>query len=172
LKKSSTPQLVEYTIDEANKLIPLDHNTKRKHYPIRIINVQGELFFGAAEVFGGALKSIAEDDISTRVIILRLKNARDIDATACLALEQLFNHLRQSNRHLLACGLTYSNWLVLCDSGVVEHIGKANLFILDENDPQMSLHRAIVRARQLLLEKDQVKQEERSKVSSSVILAQ
>ncbi len=56
---------------------------------IRFIKVEGELFFGAADLFQAMLKSIAEDGTATRVIILDMES-RDIDATACLALQDIF----------------------------------------------------------------------------------
>lgn len=150
LKKAAIPHLLEYTFDAS---------AKNGHKLIRVINVQGELFFGAADLFQSTLKTIAEDDTSTKVIILRLKNARDIDATACLAIQQLFEYLKGSGRHLLACGLTYHSWRVLCDSGLVEQIGKENLFILEEQNPQLSLRRALWRAQALLDVVEEKKQE-------------
>ena len=152
LKKAAIPHLVECTFDESGRLASLDSSKKREHKLIRVINVQGELFFGAADLFQSTLKSIAEDDTTTKVIILRLKNARDIDATACLALQQLNDYLKGSGRHLLACGLTYQSWNVLCDSGFVELIGKDNLFILEEKHPHLSLQKAIQRAKELIAE--------------------
>jgi len=150
LKKASVPQLKEYDVDEHGDLKNIDythpHEIQRQ---IRVIKVEGELFFGAADLFQTTLKSFAEDDTSTRVIILQLKNARDIDATACLALEQLYEYLRGSGRHLIACGLTWQIWEVLSDSGVVELIGKENLFVFDERHPHQYMQKALVRAKEL-----------------------
>ncbi len=150
LKKAAVPHLVECTFDDTGRIGSIDATKKREHKSIRVINVQGELFFGAADLFQTTLKSIAEDDNSTQVIILRLKNARDIDATACLTLQQLNDYIKGSGRYLLACGLTYQSWRVLCNSGIVEQMGKENLFILDEKNPHQSLQKAILRAKDLI----------------------
>lgn len=147
LKKSATPQLVEYEIDDAGELHNLDRT--QEHKTIRVIKVEGELFFGAADIFQTTLKSIAEDDTSTRVIILQLKNARDIDATACLALQHLHHYLNGSGRHLVACGMTQQIWDVLSDSGLIEQIGKENLFAFDERHPHSHMIKALHRAREL-----------------------
>lgn len=149
LKKAAIPQLVEYDIDDAGELQNLDHHRLAEHRTIRVIKVEGELFFGAADLFQTTLKTIAEDDTSTRVIILQLKNARDIDATACLALQQLFDYLKGSGRHLIACGMTQQVWDVLSDSGMVAQMGKSNLFIFDERHPHLHMQKAMQRARTL-----------------------
>ncbi len=149
LKKAAIPQLVEFTVDEAGVLhsVNANHPEQRR---IRFIKVEGELFFGAADLFQSTLKSIAEDDTTTRVIILQLKNARDIDATACLALQQLYDYLKNSGRYLIACGITHQIWDVLSDSGMVDVIGKNNLFIFDDRHPQLSVQKAFLRAHDLV----------------------
>lgn len=153
LKKAAIPQLKEYEIDEFGELHNLDSaNPPQVHRQIRVIKVEGELFFGAADLFQTTLKSIAEDDTSTRIILLQLKNARDIDATACLALQQLYAYLKGSNRHLIACGLTWQIWEVLSDSGTVEVIGKENLFVFDERHPHDYMHKALLHAKRLIAE--------------------
>lgn len=150
LKKAAIPQLVEYDVDESGELKNLDFQSSHVAREIRIIKVEGELFFGAADLFQKTLKAFAEDDISTKVIILQLKNARDIDATACLALLQLHDYLKSSNRFLIACGITQPIWDVLSDSGIIEKIGKENLLVFDERHPHHYLQKALQRARDLI----------------------
>jgi SulP family sulfate permease len=150
LKKAAIPQLVEFTVDESGILHSIDHNQQHEPRKIRFIKVEGELFFGAADLFQNTLKSITEDDTTTRVIILQLKNARDIDATACLALQQLHDYLKNSGRHLIGCGITHQIWDVLSDSGMIDLIGKNNLFIFDERHPHLSVQKAFLRAYDLL----------------------
>lgn len=146
LKKAAIPQLLEYDIDDSGELVNLSFGKIPAHKHIRVIKVEGELFFGAADLFQTTLQAFAEDDNSTRVIILQLKNTRDIDATACLALQQLHDYLKSSGRQLIACGLTSSIWEVLSDSGVVEQIGKENLFLFDERHPHLYMQKALQRA--------------------------
>ncbi len=150
LKKAAIPQVVEFTVDEGGILHNIDSHSLQISRKIRFIKVEGELFFGAADIFQSALKSFAEDDTTTRVLILQLKNARDIDATTCLALQHLHDFLKNSGRHLIFCGLTHQIWDVLSDSGIVDTIGKANLFIFDERLPLLSTQKALNRAHELL----------------------
>lgn len=162
LKKSAIPQLVEYSWDTSGELKNLDHGACHERRQIRLIKVEGELFFGAADIFQRTLKTVTENDTSTRVIILQLKNARDIDATACLALLQLNEYLRGSGRYLVACGLTVQIWEVLSDSGIVDQLGKENLFIFDEKHPQLHMQKAFQWANELVSkyqENEQVKEE-------------
>lgn len=150
LKKAAIPQLVEYEIDEAGNLRNLDYNHININREIRVIKVEGELFFGAADLFQTTLKTIAKDDQCTRVIILQLKNARDIDATGCLALDQLYRYLSNSGRYLIGCGLTLQVWEVLSDAGIVKDIGKENLFLFDERQPSLHMEKALKRAKLLI----------------------
>lgn len=149
LKKAAVPQLIEYDIDDEGELHNIDYAKIHEHKTIRVIKVEGELFFGAADLFQTTLKTIAEDDTSTKVIVLQLKNARDIDATVCLALQQLYGYLKGSGRYLIACGMTQQIWDVLSDSGLIEQIGKENLFVFDERHPHQHMVKALHKARQL-----------------------
>ncbi len=149
LKKAAVPYFVECSYDESGQ-IDSTHPTSKGRGEIRVINVQGELFFGAADLFQNTLKSITRNSEDLKVIILRLKNARDIDATACLAIQHLHQYLKESGRHLLLCGLTYSTWDILCKSGTVNAIGKDNLFVTDEHQPRLPLQKALMRAKRLI----------------------
>jgi len=166
LKKAAIPQLVEFTVDESGVLHSIDHNQPHEPRKIRLIKVEGELFFGAADLFQNTLKAITEDDTTTKVIILQLKNARDIDATACLALQQLHDYLKNSGRYLIACGITHQIWDVLSDSGMIDMIGKNNLFIFDEKHPQLSVQKAFSHAAELV-KADAIKTGENTTSTSS-----
>jgi len=152
LKKAAVPYIVECTFDDSGEIGHKPKGAKHPNQHIRVLNVQGELFFGAADLFQNMLKSVAKDDENVQVIILRMKNARDLDASSCLALQQLHHYLKGSGRHLLACGLSYATWEVLCNSGTVDEIGKENLFVSDVRYPRLSLKKALKRARELVRE--------------------
>jgi sulfate permease, SulP family len=155
LRKAAVPHLVEYEVDENGEYTNVDLTHSFEPRKIRIIKVEGELFFGAADLFQTTLKAFAKDDKNTKVIILQLKNARDIDATVCLALQQLNDYLRNSGRFLILCGITQQVWDVLSDSGLVELIRKENLFIFDERNPYQYILKAIQRAKELINGQDQ-----------------
>lgn len=149
LNKAAVPQVQQYFVDDNGRIKSLEFCSKDEMTSIRFIKVKGELFFGAADLFQTTLKSIAEDESSTKVIILQLKNARDIDATACMALQQLNDYLRSSGRHLILSGLTLHVWEVMSGSGLVKMIGKENLFVMNDANPNAYFNKAVQRAQEL-----------------------
>ena len=150
LKSAALPKLVEYVIDESGELKSLDLHGAYLQKTLRVIKVEGELFFGSADIFYTTLKSLADHDKTTKVILLQLKNARDIDATTCLALSQLHEYLLLGGRHLVMCGMTQEVWDVMSHSGLIASIGKENLYMFDETHPHQHMHQAIARAKELL----------------------
>lgn len=149
LNKAATPYIVENRVNESGDMQPISASSG-VNKEIRMISVQGELFFGAADLFQTTLKTLAQEDRKIRVLILRLKHARDVDATACLALLQLHRYLVDSGRHLLMCSITPPVWDVLCNSGVAAEIGRSNFFLLNAEDPQQAVRSAWKRARSLV----------------------
>lgn len=149
LKKASMPQLMEYEIQDNGELRRLHLSEAYLQKLIRVIKVEGELFFGSADIFYTTLKTLAEDDNTTRVILLQLKNARDIDATSCLALLQLHEYLEKAGRHLVLSGMTMDMWDVMSNSGLIRTMGKDNLFLFDERHPMLYMQKAIARAKKL-----------------------
>ncbi|MEX2382408.1 MAG: SulP family inorganic anion transporter [Opitutales bacterium] len=148
LRKAGSPFLVEYGFNERGALSELGKNEKRHNDQISIIHVEGELFFGAADVFQEQIRRIAEDE-DIRVFILRLKNARHLDATSVMALQQLNDYLQKTGRHLIISGVTDDVKRVLKNSGLVNKIGEGNVFETELN-PTMSTKRALLRASHLL----------------------
>ncbi len=148
LQKTSNPMLVEYAINEGGNLVELDDPTRRHHPQISIIHVEGELFFGASDLFQEQIRNLA-DNQDIRVFILRMKNARHLDASTVMALEYLHEYLRNTDRHLLISGSSPDVTRVLKNSGLLEQIGKENIFPAEAN-PTVSTRNALKRAKELL----------------------
>jgi SulP family sulfate permease len=148
LQKTSTPTLAEYTINPEGNLAELTDPAQRAHPQISIIHVEGELFFGAADLFQEQVRNIAENQ-NIRVFILRMKNARHLDASTVMALENLHDYLRQTGRHLLISGSNPDVTRVLKNSGLLEQIGAENIFPATAN-PTMATREALRRAKKLL----------------------
>ena len=149
LQKTSMPLLVEYTFNDSGNLAELTDPTKRQNPFISIIHVEGELFFGAADIFQEQVRRQAEDQ-AIRVFILRMKNARNLDASTVLALESLHEYLRSTSRHLLISGITDDVRAVLFRSGLLAQIGEENIFPTEAANPTASTKRALERATNLL----------------------
>ncbi len=148
LRKSSTPTLVEYAINEGGNLVALDDPTQRPHPQISIIHVEGELFFGAADLFQEQVRSLA-DNQNIRVFILRMKNARHLDASTVMAMEYLHDYLRKTGRHLLISGSSPDVTRVMQNSGLLQQIGRENIFPAEAN-PTVATRNALRRAKELL----------------------
>jgi SulP family sulfate permease len=78
-----------------------------------------------------------------------MKNARHLDATTVMALDQLHDYLKSENRHLLISGVHGDVALVLKRSGLAARIGLENMFPAEEN-PTLATKKALQRAQQLL----------------------
>lgn len=147
LRKASAPHLVEYDL-EGDNFREIADRKERTHPEISIIHVEGELFFGAAELFEDEVRRLANDS-NIRVVILRMKNARHLDATAVMALEGLWKFLRNDQRLLLISGATADVMRVLRGSGLLAEIGEENCFPAEEN-LTAATRKALQRAQQFL----------------------
>ena len=97
-------------------------------------------------------------DPNIKVIILRLKNARHLDATSVMALRELIHFVRSKDRHLIISGATRDVYKVLKSSGVLRTLqrgcrreeGETNLFFYAPSNPNISTRDALIRAQELL----------------------
>jgi SulP family sulfate permease len=148
LEKAGTPSLVEYGFDGQGQLTQLAGPAARGHAAVAIVHVEGDLFFGAADLLQEQVRLMA-DDGRTKVVILRMKNARHLDATGVMSLLELHGHLRRTGRHLIISGAGDDVERVLAGSGALAQIGPENVFPAEAN-LTMSTRRALLRARALL----------------------
>ena len=157
LRKASHPFLVEYEFNEDGELRERQEKQARPIPAISIVHVEGDLFFGAAELFRSQIQRTIHDP-AIRVIILRMKNARHLDATSVMALEDLILFMRSHGLHLLISGATRHVYKVLKRSGVLLTLqqgcnraeGESNLFLNFPSNPNLSTRDALLRAQQLL----------------------
>lgn len=149
LRKASRPSLVEYEFNKEGNLAEAGINAQRQHPSISIVHVEGDLFFGAAELFRTQIQRTCSDP-NLRVIILRLKNARHLDATSVMALEELVQTMRAAGRDLIVSGAGKDVYRVLRDSGVLKRIGRENFFMGSAQNPNISTRNALRRAQDII----------------------
>jgi SulP family sulfate permease len=157
LRKASRPYLIEYEFNEVGELREMGEKRKRPIPAISIVHVEGDLFFGAAELFRTQIQRTISDP-AIKVIILRLKNARHLDATSVMALEDLILFMRSKQLHLLVSGATHEVYRVLKKSGILDTLqagcnreaGESNLFLNAPSNPNLSTRDALRRAQVLL----------------------
>jgi SulP family sulfate permease len=157
LRKASKPFLKEYEFNDIGELREKEGNNVRPIPAISIVHVEGDLFFGASELFRTQIQRTAADP-AIKVIILRLKNARHLDATSVMALEDLVNFMRRQGLFLLISGASKDVYRVLKKSGILEMLqegadrtqGESNIFLAMPSNPNISTRDALRRAQQLL----------------------
>lgn len=157
LRKASKPHLTEYEFNETGELREREGQRARPIPAISIVHVEGDLFFGASELFRTQIQRTVADP-AIKVIILRLKNARHLDATSVMALEDLAGFMRRRGLYLLISGATKDVYKVLKRSGILETLqegadrsrGESNIFLTMPSNPNLSTRDALRRAQQLL----------------------
>ena len=157
LRKASRPFLTEYEFSDRGELMEMGDKKLRPIPAISIVHVEGDLFFGAAELFRTQIQRTVSDP-AIQVIILRLKNARHLDATSVMALEDLILFMRKKGLHLIVSGATREVYRVLKKSGVLvtlqegcdRRLGESHLFLTNPRNPNLSTRAALKRAQQLL----------------------
>jgi len=149
LRAASRPYLTEYEFSEQGELREAGEKRIRPIPAISIVHVEGDLFFGAAELFRTQIQKTSLDP-DLRVIILRLKNARHLDATSVVALEEMIHFLNANDRHVIISGASKDVYRVLKNAGTVEVIKRENIFLNHPQNPNLSTRNALKRAQDLL----------------------
>lgn len=149
LRKVSTPELVEYTFNDDGQLTELSQKNSRANEHISIVHVEGELFFGAAELFRDQIRIVSEDP-QLKVIILKMRNAHHLDATTMMALEELILYIRERGRRLIVSGARKDVYKVFRDSGILSVVGRRNFFMDHASNPNLSTANALRRAQEII----------------------
>ncbi len=107
---------------------PDDPNSLRfREIPVgvEVFEINGPFFFGAADKFKNALGVISEPP---KVLILRMRHALTLDATALQALESVLSKARRNDTQLLLSGVHAQPLVVMERSGFLQNIGLENVF--------------------------------------------
>lgn len=124
----------------ATELIMTPERVVRERMPsdtpcnrIRIYSLEGEFFFGAAPELEQHLDAIAEAaEADGRVVILRLKRARNPDAVCMSVLDRFNERMHESNKVVLLCGVRPDLTKVFKASGLLNRLGPGRLFVFEE----------------------------------------
>jgi SulP family sulfate permease len=96
---------------------------------VTVLNLQGELFFAAAEVLQAELVRVLET--SARFIVLRVQEAYNLDATTAAAIVHVAQRARARGGRLLLCGVRPGMHGTLERSGLLPTIGEDAIFPAD-----------------------------------------
>ena len=96
---------------------------------VRIYNLEGELFFGSSPDFENLIESIQlQVEPSWKVIILRLKRARNPDSVCMQILEQFIRRMHAQGVTVMLSGVDQEILKVLANVGILELTGASNVF--------------------------------------------
>lgn len=149
LRRVGVPELSEYEFTGEGKLAALKEKQIRPIPDISIVHVEGDLFFGAAEIFLEQARHMT-DDPNLKVIILRMTNAHHLDATCALAIEEFLRFAADNDRHIIVSGAHREIYRVFRNSGLLQTIGRENFFMDTPSNPTRSTRNALKRAQALL----------------------
>jgi SulP family sulfate permease len=100
---------------------------------IRVYSLEGELFFGAAPELEEHLDSIAEAaKIGLRVVVLRMKRARNADAVCLKVIDQFIARMNKQKVDVLLCGIRPDLMQVIDSSGLLRQLGRDRVFVFEE----------------------------------------
>jgi SulP family sulfate permease len=165
VRRTSRLQIVEIVFAGGSRMreIPIDDVTGTT--PAVLLHLEGDLNFAVAPELSSRIGEIAER--GPRVIVLRLKRARYLDATVLDALREAAVDLRKRGGLLLLCGLTDDAWELLSRTELGRALGPEGLL---RAGPRLfeGFERALARTRALLrpLGDSEIFREERPSVWS------
>jgi SulP family sulfate permease len=114
---------------------------------VTVLNLQGELFFAAAEELQAELLRVL-DTTRARFIVLRVQEAYNVDATTGAALAHVADEARRRGGRLLLCGVRPGMQGTLERAGLLDKIGRDALFPA-EREVLASTRHAVQHARAL-----------------------
>lgn len=100
---------------------------------IRIFDLEGEFFFGAAPELEEHLDTIATVvSEGVRVAVLRLKRVRNPDAVCLQVLERFIDKMNDAGVTVLMCAVRPDLMQVIDSSGLLDHLGPERVFVFQE----------------------------------------
>ncbi len=146
LKKVARPEMIEYAFNQEGYLAEVETPEQRSTPEVSIVHVEGELFFGAADLFRDQMRRICEDP-NLKIVVLKMRNAHNMDATAVMALEELLLYKAEKNRYLILSEVKADLIRVLQNSGIYDTIEGRNIFTDEPSNPTLSTAKALKRAK-------------------------
>ncbi|MEX0326153.1 MAG: SulP family inorganic anion transporter [Puniceicoccaceae bacterium] len=153
LRKAAQPELTEFAPDDEGQLAPLEKEKAPTTPEISIVHVEGDLFFGASELFRDQMRRVCEKP-ALKIVILKMRNAYHLDATSVLALEELIRYMREKDRTLLVSEVRKDAVRIFKDSGLIDIIGRENIFPDLPSNPTMATAKALRRAMEIMGTRD------------------
>jgi SulP family sulfate permease len=149
LKKVARPEMIEYTFNESGELAEMSAPEDRDIPEVSIVHVEGELFFGAADLFRDQMRRICEDP-NLKIVVLKMRNAHHMDASGVMALEELIRYMNELGRYLILSEAKSDLIRVLKNAKLYDYIEARNIFEDEPHNPTLSTAKALKRAKERL----------------------
>jgi SulP family sulfate permease len=128
LRRARLLVVTELVVDERLHLREAEPQSRMARCSrIRVLHVEGRLFFATATELSQALEHAFEDR-KVEVFVLRLKRTTGLDATVAEVLARAALELDAEGRHLLLVGMRGDTMARLREMGLEETVGVADLF--------------------------------------------
>lgn len=148
LKKAAVPSFHEY-VYEGKGLTPVAVGSGNMQSEVSILHVEGNLFFGSAELFRDQIRTVCKRP-QLKVMIVKLRGVFFIDATCLLALEELLRYMKAHDRQFILTEVGSKAMTILQRSGLNEMIGADHIFPDDLQQTQAPTLQALQYAQALL----------------------
>ncbi|WP_255567974.1 SulP family inorganic anion transporter [Ruficoccus sp. ZRK36] len=149
VRQAAKPELREISFDEQGNLLERAPDVQKHRRPeIAIVHVEGDLFFASSDVFLDQMRHLAEHP-DLRIIILRMRNAHHLDATAASTIMELTRFARSKGSDLIVSGVHPELETVMRKAGLLDLIGEDNLFRYSPENPTIATRDALKRARDI-----------------------
>jgi SulP family sulfate permease len=121
---SETSQIT--AVDETTETEGSHHSLLGKEIPegVMVYRMFGAFFFGATDKLESALKRLKEEP---DVLILRMRKVLAMDATGLNALEDLYERLHRTGKHLVLSGPHTQPLFMMDKAGFLDRLGRENV---------------------------------------------
>lgn len=126
VRRASLLIVRELRVDASGRLHEVDEDGGRSCPEVRVLHVEGALFFGSAAELRRALDDASQSE--ARAVVVRLKRTQGIDMTCLDVLTDAAESLRARGKVLILVGMRPSTMERLERGGVAKAVGGENLF--------------------------------------------
>jgi SulP family sulfate permease len=146
LRRAEGFKLRVLTLGEDGSLSEHGAHEPHAEHEITVLNLQGELFFAAADELQAELLRLLET--SSRVLVLRLQEAYNMDATTAASIAHVAEQARRRGGRLLLCGVRPGMYGTFERAGLLSSIGPDAIFRA-EREVLAATRRALEYAKEL-----------------------
>ena len=148
LHKVSQPRIVEHAFNSRGELVEHTLDEVRTIPSVSIVHVEGDLFFGATDLFLEQMRLLVRQG-NLKAVILRLRNAQHLDATSALAIAELHDFARSRGCAVLVTDLQPEAARLLKRSGLYSRLDADNIFPHDPTNATLAMKHALKRVQVL-----------------------